>query len=194
MALTTRCPSQSVSRAGAGLFVAAVVAAGCTARVPEPSSGCVDTYLMERGSANPNALDLTALKSGYHECAEGSVVRAAAIACPINLAPGECLADIQCGADALCACPHGNRDNRDSFYGSPHPRCLPAGCRTNDDCPNRVCLNSAVCSDMDGFYCATAEDECASRVDCSPGEGCGYDQGQGRFRCSPLPPECEGAE
>lgn len=49
--------------------------------IPEPPEDCVDTYLMERGSANPNALKVTDLKSGFHECEDGVLLRAAAIPC-----------------------------------------------------------------------------------------------------------------
>ncbi|HEX6242799.1 MAG TPA: hypothetical protein VFZ61_17925 [Polyangiales bacterium] len=89
-----------------------------------------------------------------------------------------CDDDSHCGPGERCTC---------TSYVK---RCVPSQCRADTDCqPGQRCVTSSRCGDfVDGFYCTTRADTCASDADCSgqPESTCAYVEEQQRWRCQPA--------
>lgn len=77
--------------------------------------------------------------------------------------PG-CIVDEDCGPDAICLC------------DDPIGRCIPAGCRTSEDCPDSACVGarytSSGCPSQPQFECVRETDQCLKDADCSSGSFC----------------------
>jgi hypothetical protein len=97
---------------------------------------------------------------------------------------GNCLADTDCGAGAICAC--------NGTTGA----CVPAGCASDAECNGGACLQVVVLatsscgSATTTFACTTPDDTCDDDADCgrAPGVACRLD-GAVR-RCARLPTPC----
>jgi len=79
-----------------------------------------------------------------------------------------CIADADCADDELCLC--------EAAGLNAFSRCLPAGCRSGEDCPGGECaLSRDLCFEAESFECRRPTDECAANGDCPAGLYCGHD-------------------
>jgi hypothetical protein len=83
----------------------------------------------------------------------------------------QCLTDRDCPSNTACNC----RGDFGSNHGGRN-WCEPANCRTDSDCgPGGVCspsISSGPCGYLEGFFCRTPQDTCATDTDCaSQGSG-----------------------
>lgn len=163
----------------------------------------------------------TEISAGVEVCADTSAHRYAAVSCESEYAPplcdtcnggagcaeGEichdhwdmcfcyrpCMSDDDCDADEACLC---GMHSAVSFgpYGFTNsiPRCLPADCRTDEDCGDFRCgVSLDGCGGFAGLYCHTAEDPCEGAEQCqaealeneSFTHGCNYATEDESFAC-----------
>jgi hypothetical protein len=81
-----------------------------------------------------------------------------------------CTSDADCADDEACLRPEHGLDG-----GLPMPQCVPAGCRTNADCPSGECGVSVVPDSVARqleLACRTPEDLCRVDADCDSGAIC----------------------
>ena len=106
-----------------------------------------------------------------------------------------CTVDTDCGPNQACFC-RANLPIDDMGWQwrlSSLSECKPANCRTAVDCGGQPCGVSIVgCGVVTGLFCRTTADACDTDDDCpTPGEGCAYDEGEGRWRCLDVTGDCE---
>ncbi|MBX2802046.1 MAG: hypothetical protein KTR31_30475 [Myxococcales bacterium] len=81
-----------------------------------------------------------------------------------------CSSDADCESDEACLRPDHGLEG-----GLPFPQCVPASCRTNDDCPSTECgVMVAMDSEIHQMrlHCRTPEDQCRAPADCQRGYTC----------------------
>ncbi|WP_434426699.1 ferritin-like domain-containing protein [Nannocystis pusilla] len=89
-----------------------------------------------------------------------------------------CSTDADCRSDEACVCDHAFADD--------HSRCVPALCRTDDDCPEGSCGFSSWfdgCRLESFLACRSPADTCLRDGDCETGQDCAYDPDAGHWRC-----------
>ncbi|WAS90367.1 ferritin-like domain-containing protein [Nannocystis punicea] len=115
------------------------------------------------------------------DCEDGKYGRC--IVNDIGFGPGcvcdySCRTDADCGSDEACICDHAFPDD--------HSRCVPALCRSDDDCPDGGCAFSSWydgCSLVSFLACRGPQDTCQCDSDCDPDQTCAYDPDLGHWHC-----------
>lgn len=99
--------------------------------------------------------------------------------------PPDCLSDADCDEGAVCQCPLESFSIYDLWPERRGNYCVPAGCRSNDDCDaDHACgLSVGGCGFVDGYRCRTDVDECQFNTDCHPASFCAYDEEQEKWKC-----------
>lgn len=95
-----------------------------------------------------------------------------------------CASDEECGGGEACVCSSGLREDDTSFNAmTPVPTCVPAECRTGEDCLSGKCgvvIDS--CGNPLELRCRSVADECVSNASCvanDEGGSCLADNGSG---------------
>ena len=139
--------------------------------VPMPAAGCSHVFLRDE-------LQETDMPSGFVVCGPQPVYyRIAAVQCSGH-PDSECLCDADCGDDRICACAE--------LPGYGVNRCLPADCRTSDECVDGHCkVVDDICFVPSSLRCTTPSDDCVAHGDCVRTNFCAYDSAQELFTCEP---------
>lgn len=151
-ASTSSSSSTSSSQGGGGGF------AGCTGGMP---------ILLADGS-----------DSGYVRCDDGTIHRAAAVACDPTINAAACEGTEmykECTSDADCtAKPHGKCIHRDASFDSPEPSCgCVYACANDAECgADSVCVCQGVVQNDVAWSRCSAVAKCTTDADCASGE-CG---------------------
>jgi hypothetical protein len=142
------------------------------------------------GSGEPQANDCKNTLPACSEKAEGGscVCEGGCVEKPYGRcveSSGQCACEYGCARDGDC-----NKGTL-CFCGEKGGECLPASCKTDEDCPGSSCgkYSNVFCGtgyEYDtGYVCATPQDECATDTDCGFNSVCGFDGG--RRKCVFLP-------
>lgn len=188
--------------------------AGLLAALALAPVGCGDKQ--EPPSQSPFVCEEVGTLGGYVRCEGDWMHRPEALECPSVLPrPTMCtgLVDSACQQDADCAekpngacqpgfddencyCEYGCRVDEDCeagfvcVCGDPVGECRPATCTVDEDCEEGVCASvdlSPYCDDVN-FVCQSADDQCASALDCPAGKECSIVEGQAFRSC--VDPSC----
>jgi len=95
----------------------------------------------------------------------------------------DCIADTDCGPDAVCSCQTPIAAGEACPSGVPLVAgnvCITANCRLDADCSSGVCQAEYQCGGVTGYYCRTADDDCVP-TDASTsyaGNGCLFRAGR----------------
>lgn len=103
-----------------------------------------------------------------------------------------CETDSDCPSGSACICSAGVSLNSDeSFQLYELPQCVPADCRSADDCAGSPCgiELSVGCLLPLGLRCRAPESECISDADCAGRDHCALEDNQ--WRCSDQFATCE---
>ena len=94
-----------------------------------------------------------------------------------------CASDADCSADTACLCTAGLplEDSDGGYQGfNSFSKCLPAGCRSDDDCPGGRCGVSRGPCGPEALFCRHPDnDDCTDDPYC----GCFFDEDTERWRC-----------
>jgi hypothetical protein len=77
-----------------------------------------------------------------------------------------CLVDSDCGGSGVCDCEAPRCSHPFATTGNV---CLPGNCRVDSDCACGFCAGESSCGGLDGYWCTTPLDECATDADCQDG-------------------------
>lgn len=102
-----------------------------------------------------------------------------------------CTTDDICGDDEACLCAAAViGDGGGLRRANELHKCLPAACRTSDDCGGDPCgISQDTCSNPVGLFCRGSADKCGATAPCVEGR-CAFDPGVGHWRCF-LGESCE---
>jgi hypothetical protein len=93
-----------------------------------------------------------------------------------------CMRDSDCGGGKACLCPTISVPTG-AILAQGGAQCVPAECRTNDDCPaTGLCGVSIREIRIEGLFCHTERDECRSQCDCEDGR-CAFDPDRRLWAC-----------
>lgn len=141
----------------------------------------------EGGEPNVGADNAGARSSVSGSASSGGVAGQASVGDAVECGSGplvKCTRHSQCGSNEACLCTPGN-----------DAHCVPANCRTDDDCSDGVCVQTITgvgCVPSEfvvGLYCTTSKDTCDGRSPsggtCEADKVCRYSLDEGAYLCHP---------
>ncbi len=129
----------------------------------------------------PAGLERCDFRTANRVAAPACLIETAFVACDIDDADNSCRVDADCGGlGEACVCSGGVAVDDDGYDGMwSESTCVPAECRTGDDCAAGACgVMLDVCGTPVGLRCRAPSDECLSNADCVDGI-CSADNGSG---------------